>query len=120
MKQTLTDKLVYSFTWNGGENSLKFGDTTVANAFYLSAKKCSNFDGPANKEIFKSHMLEVLRHTKQRYKKYLKKHLPDYSPEDEAELKQKIAELESQQMIISNEKDDLSGDLADDSANDSS
>ncbi|XP_043474347.1 uncharacterized protein LOC122506302 isoform X3 [Leptopilina heterotoma] len=69
MRQTISDKLVCSFTWNGQDDTIKFSETKVANVFYQSSKRCINFQGPLNKEEFKTHMLEVLRHTKQRFRK---------------------------------------------------
>ncbi|XP_043472912.1 uncharacterized protein LOC122505396 isoform X2 [Leptopilina heterotoma] len=86
LRRLLTDNLVCSFTWNGGDNTLKFGDTRIANVLYQASKRCENFDGPTNKEIFKHHMLEVLRHTKQRHRKLLKKNLPMETSEDHDEV----------------------------------
>ena len=34
LKQIMTDSLVCKFTWHGGENSIQFGDTRVANMLF--------------------------------------------------------------------------------------
>ena len=97
----MTDELVSQFTWLGDKKSNQFGDTRVANVLYgrfsiyilhdkpdielykpsvfisAAAQKCPYFPGPTDKTQFKTEILEVLRTTKQRFRKSSKKLLPD-------------------------------------------
>ncbi|XP_051158464.1 uncharacterized protein LOC127279863 isoform X2 [Leptopilina boulardi] len=75
LKEVMADQLVTKFTWNKTSETEKFGDTKVSNIFYRAACKCSLFEGPANKEVYKLSMLDVLKSTKQRYRNKIKKSL---------------------------------------------
>ncbi|XP_051156217.1 uncharacterized protein LOC127278520 [Leptopilina boulardi] len=94
LRQVMTDKLVCQFTWPGGAESVEFGNTKVANVLYSAAQKCSNFEGPKDKNTFKTHMLEVLRNTKQRYRNS-KKYLLNENNLDENELRKELEKLET-------------------------
>ncbi|XP_051168717.1 uncharacterized protein LOC127286358 isoform X2 [Leptopilina boulardi] len=126
LKQIMTDNLVCSFTWNKGSDTLAFGNTKVSNVLFQSAKKCINFEGPANKQIFKDHMLEVLRHTKQRHRKRLRKNRPENGVGDEDDdltaVEQEIARLEAERYSnydASSENEDESYDDSGSDENDS-
>ncbi|XP_051162243.1 uncharacterized protein LOC127282171 [Leptopilina boulardi] len=110
LRQTLTDKLVCNFTWNGKKDTMNFGNTRLANVLYQSAKQCMNLKGPLNKEDYKSHMFEVLRHTKQRYRSNIKKNLPSTADE----LERAILELEASNLDEGEEDEDNANDNEDD------
>lgn len=66
--------------------------------FPESAKKCTGFVGPENKNEFKNEMLEVLRVTKQRYRNHVKKaksKLPDIDEDETDSLQEQIIEENS-------------------------
>ncbi|XP_043480102.1 uncharacterized protein LOC122509870 isoform X2 [Leptopilina heterotoma] len=69
LKQLMTDELVSQFSWPGSIKSEKFGDTKISNLLFESAKQSTYFVGPHSISEFKNEMLEVLRITKQRYRK---------------------------------------------------
>ncbi|CAH0546522.1 unnamed protein product [Brassicogethes aeneus] len=84
IKETVSDEVITKFTWEGNQNMKKFDNTQLSTLIFDSAKECEMFEGPSCIAEFKTHISEVFRATKQRFKKS-KKALHSKNSEEENE-----------------------------------
>lgn len=72
----------------------------------VSAKNCPQFRGPDNKAEFKTEMLEVLRTTKQRFGKLLKKSQPTAEEEVDEGQQNLLQEIKRLEKLIARQSSD--------------
>ncbi|XP_051158487.1 uncharacterized protein LOC127279890 [Leptopilina boulardi] len=102
VKQTFTDELINQLSWDGKGAYQKLGDTRVCNTLYLAANQRIGVRARSNKLDFKTDIQEILRVTKQRFRKGLKKPTePSAGGNNESDMQR----LESENMDLDDDEE---------------